>query len=656
MKIVDGLLFMKNLENPKEITERKKIDLENGEHNYSKNFDRTLTEEQEEDATSFSSKLLEHKSQLESRLLTREDLINLDETEPRWRYIRIGLLIGFGIIFFGLLAACIVYIIVGEKCPSVPKLPFWKSTVGYWLDVFAFKDSSGDLVGDLNGLTSEVDYIKTVVGAGYVILGPITKGFYNNSYNILGLVEDYKQLDEAVGTMDDFRVLLKQFHKKDIKVILTFDFNAISINHKWITENKVKLNSFENSLNNEMSRYGKAINVDIGGQKFYSVFGSPNVDLDLTSSETQKAIFDVIHFWMKEGIDGILLDNAAFFVEEEEGTQGNLGSTWSENCPNSQLYRNGSVKFVEIVREEMNKWIKESGKEKLLAVNSGDTGCGVGDNPDPMLMFRDVADLIISRELVFNRGRSEMRESFDKTTIEKYSTYSDSDREKLGLIASTSNNPTDSDVTQLALTLLLPGQPIIYYGTETGISTMELSLIPEKLYPKGKRYNDEVGFWSTRSHLPMPWDFNGRRFSATINDSSFSDYLDGYSHKETVEIQLAEGNNLSKLHLVKKLVTLRQHHSLKWGTMERISFGEASSDHVEAFVRKAKGFPSFIVVILKQLMEDYLLDLTSVCSSVTSKIIYPSHPHLQVDIPLTTSKIYIPKMDNSNYILVFHCN
>ncbi|VDO56785.1 unnamed protein product [Schistosoma margrebowiei] len=152
----------------------------------------------------------------------------------------------------------------------------------------------------------------------------------------------------------------------------------------------------------------------------------------------------------------------------------------------------------------------------------------------------------------------------------------------------------------------------------------------------------------------MPWDFNGKRFSATINDSSFSDYMNVYSHKETVE--LAEGNNRSKLHLVKELVTLRQHHSLKWGTMKRINFGEKSSDHIEAFVRKAQGFPSFIVVILKDLMEDSLLDLTFICSSVTPKIIYPSHPHLQVDIPLTTSKIYIPKMDNVVYILVFHCN
>ncbi|CAI2730996.1 unnamed protein product [Schistosoma spindalis] len=651
MEINDGLLFMKNSKTSKQITESKKVDVENGKHNYSTNLHKTLREE--EDPVNCSSKSLGHQSQLESRLLTREDLINLDKSEPRWRYIRIGLLIGFGIIFFGLLAACILYIIFGEKCSPVPKLPFWKSTVGYWLDVFAFKDSSGDLVGDLNGLTSEVDYIKTVVGAGYVILGPITKGFYTNSHNMLGLVEDYKQLDEAVGTMDDFRGLLKRFHKNGIKVILTFNFNAISINHKWITENKVKLMSFEKSRNNKLSRYGKPIDVDIGGQKFYSVFGSPNVDLDLTSAKTQK---DVIDFWMKEGIDGILLDNAAFFVEENEGTQSNSGSTWLENCPNSQLYRKGSVKFVEGVREEMNKWIKESGKEKLLAVNSGDTGCGVGDNPDPMLMFKDVADMIISREFVFNRGRSEMRVSFDKTVTQKYSTYSDSDKEKLGLTTSTSNNPTDSDMIQLALTLLLPGQPIIYYGTEMGINSMELSRIPKELYPKGKIYNNEEGFWSTRSHLPMPWDFNGRRFSATINDSTFSDYLNGYLHREVVEIQLAEGNDRSKLQLVNKLVTLRQNHSLKWGTMERISFGEVSSNHVEAFVRKAKGFPSFIVVILKDLMEDYLLDLTPVCSSVTPKIIYPSHSHLQVDIPLSTSKIYIPKMDNVNYILVFHCN
>ncbi|CAH8597545.1 Neutral and basic amino acid transport protein rBAT [Schistosoma haematobium] len=645
--------------NQQETTTKISVDKEYRKYDYSKNFDKTLTEE-EEDPTNCSSKLLKHQSQLESRLLTRKDLINLDETEPRWRYIRIGLLIGFGIIFFGLLAACIVYIIFGQKCPSVPKLPFWKSTVGYWLDVFAFKDSSGDLVGDLNGLTSEVDYIKTVVGAGYVILGPITKGFYTNSYNMLGLVEDYKQVDEAVGTMDDFRVLLKQFHKKDIKVILTFDFNAISISHKWIIQNKVKLMMFDDDFKNKKSRYGNRLDVNISHQKYYSVFEYPSIDLDLTSSETQKAIFDVIHFWMKEGIDGILLDNAAFFVEEEEeeGTQSNLSSTWLENCPNSQLYRNGSVKFVEGVREEMNKWIKDSGKEKLLAVNSGDTGCGVGDNPDPMLMFRDVADLIISREFVWGRGEKERELTFNQTALQKYLTYTDSDKEILGLTTSTVHIPPYGDTLQLATTLLLPGLPVIYYGTEIDVNRVTSQYLPESIYPKGKSYNDEPfdKYSSVLSHMPMPWDFNGMRFSATINDSRFRDYLNYYNNKKVVESELAEGNDKSVLRLVQKLVALRQNPSIKWGTMEQINIDQESVSYAEAFARKAKGFPTFIVVLIKYFKEDYFLDLTSVCSSITPRVIYPSHPQLSVDNALSTSKIFIPKLIYFSYILVFECN
>lgn len=103
------------------------------------------------------------------------------------------------------------------------------------------------------GFLSEVDYIKGVIGSGFVILGPITKGFYSNSHNMIGLVDDYEKLDEAVGTMDDFRHVLKQFHEKDLKVVLTFDFNSVSINHKWIKENRIKPKVFENSLRNQVT-------------------------------------------------------------------------------------------------------------------------------------------------------------------------------------------------------------------------------------------------------------------------------------------------------------------------------------------------------------------------------------------------------------------
>ncbi|CAH8571032.1 unnamed protein product [Schistosoma intercalatum] len=336
----------------------------------------------------------------------------------------------------------------------------------------------------------------------------------------------------------------------------------------------------------------------------------------------------------------------------------NLGSTWLENCPNSQLYRNGSVKFVESVREEMNKWIKESGKEKLLAVNSGDTGCGVGDNPDPMLMFRDVADLIISREFVWGRGEKERELTFNQTALQKYLTYTDSDKEILGLTTSTVHIPPYGDTLQLATTLLLPGLPVIYYGTEIDVNRVTLHYLPQSIYPKGKTYNDEPfdKYSSVLSHMPMPWDFNGKRFSATINDSRFRDYLIDYNDKKVVESELAEGNDKSVLRLVQKLVALRQNPSIKWGTMEQINIDQESVSHAEAFARKAKGFPTFIVVLVKYFKEDYFLDLTSVCSSITPRVIYPSHPQLSVDNALSTSKIFIPKLIYSSYILVFECN
>ncbi|CAH8296794.1 unnamed protein product [Schistosoma turkestanicum] len=456
MKRPDSVvLFLNNPEEQRQGVNKANANEEDGNAEFSGELDMISTEKKS--AINHSSKSIVNESKLEGRLLTRDDLINLDKNEPHWKYIRIGTLIAFATVFFGLLAACIAYMSFGQQCPSVPTLPFWKSSVGYWLDVFAFKDSSGDLVGDLKGLISEVDYIKSVIGAGFVILGPITKGFYTSPYNMLGLVEDYEQLDEAVGTMEDFRVLLKTFHKKGVKVVVTFNFNAISINHKWMKEKKVKLQSFKDPYNNKISRYGKAIDVDIDGKKYYSVFGSPNVDLDLTDPGTQRQIFNVIDVWMKEGIDGILLDKAAFFVEEEENVQRKLNSKWSENCPNSQLYRNGSVAFVKAVKQAMINWIKKSGKDKLLAVNSGDTGCGVNTNPDPMLMFRDAADLIISREFVFQRGESGRHMTFATTNIEKFSSYSDSDKENLILTTSTSNTPTYSNIVELASTLLLPG-------------------------------------------------------------------------------------------------------------------------------------------------------------------------------------------------------
>uniref|UniRef100_A0A3Q0KQQ3 Alpha-amylase, putative n=1 Tax=Schistosoma mansoni TaxID=6183 RepID=A0A3Q0KQQ3_SCHMA len=610
------------------------------------------SEDENNQSISDTSTSFEKISQVESC----SELTNLDETHSTWKYIVIVLSTVVSLLCLGLLVWLTLYITGWRKSTPISKLPFWNSEVGYWVDVFAFKDSNGDLVGDLNGFLSEVNYIKGVIGSGFVILGPITKGFYSNPHNMIGLVEDYEELDEAVGTINDFRHLLRRFHEKDLKVVLTFDFNSVSIDHKWIKEDRIKPKLFDNSLKNKISRYGKSPSVDIYAQKYYSVFGSPSVDLDLTDINTQNAIFDVVHYWMREGIDGILLDNAAYFVEQEERqeTQKKVFS-----CPQAEeTYTYGSVKFIEKVRQEIDKWMKTSGKKVLLGVNAGDTWCDLTGRPDPMLIFREVADVIIIREFLPNRGCKENFPTTKNLTC-KYHSYQDAYKQKLGLTVSTSSFPSRKDVLSLAASLLLPGIPIIYYGAELGMASLNRGRRPEKLYPQGKSYHNEdlLDYGSILSHQPMPWDTSGQRFSGAINDSSFKDYVKKNIKSEVVENVVGRQCEQTVYDLVQRLINLRQNPTFKSGTMEELSsFKDYEKYYYGVFVRRAPGFPTFVIVLMRYTTSNFVLDFRYICSSVSVRLVYPSIPNLPANNELRCPEIHIVNRTLSNQIIVLQCN
>ncbi|VDK37824.1 unnamed protein product, partial [Taenia asiatica] len=82
-------------------------------------------------------------------LLTKEDLLRLDAEQPIWRRVRIALIALFWVVWICLIVVSILYIVFTPKCPPRPVQSFWQSKVGYWVNPFAFKDSDGDLIGDL---------------------------------------------------------------------------------------------------------------------------------------------------------------------------------------------------------------------------------------------------------------------------------------------------------------------------------------------------------------------------------------------------------------------------------------------------------------------------------------------------------------------------
>ena len=107
-----------------------------------------------------------------------------------------------------MLVASIVIIIQAPKCPSPAPKNWWQKRPFYQISVKSFKDSNSDGNGDLNGVLEKADYLANTVGVGSIGLSPIMKD------------GDYQNVDESLGTLEDFKKLVAGMHEHEIKVIL----------------------------------------------------------------------------------------------------------------------------------------------------------------------------------------------------------------------------------------------------------------------------------------------------------------------------------------------------------------------------------------------------------------------------------------------------
>ncbi|KAA3676919.1 uncharacterized protein DEA37_0012147, partial [Paragonimus westermani] len=516
--------------------------------------------------------------------LTREDLLRLDIEEPIWRRIRIIMMVVFWVLWFGLLAASIVIIVLTPKCPPTPKLNFWQSKVGYWVDPFAFRDSGSDFIGDFKGLIEKLDYIKDTVGAGFVILGSFVSGHYTNTKNRLGLVENFTDVDSALGSMNDFRTLIKAFHRKGVEVVVTLDFNSISLSNSWANQPSSLQASTNEALN-------------------------------------------VIEYWLSEGADGILLSNAAFYVEDfsestdvENGTIARSSSNkWFDSFPSSQIFTNGSVQFVQKVRKVIDDFSTLTSRQRKVS---------------PAI------------------------ESWEVSSVTSYNKVSGQFKSSLALITASPSDPPHADILSLASIFLLPGTPLLYYGSELAVSIKPTTTPPKNIYPISKVPFPNLSVRDSElvCQLPMPWDQSGMGFSSALSGDTFRAYLKEFAVSETVESALSFGRGHTPFNMVEQLIRLRPKPSLLWGEFEELEFGNSeNTEGVELFTRTATGYPPFIIAFLNQKL-DYgaVFNFTNVCSQVIPRLTYPLRTELVPDKVVSSSRIYL-KANNESAVYVFEC-
>jgi trehalose-6-phosphate hydrolase len=193
----------------------------------------------------------------------------------------------------------------------------FKNSVVYQIYPKSFYDSNGDGFGDLRGVTKKLDYLNEL-GVDYIWLTP----FYVSPQNDNGYdVADYRSIDPAYGTMEDFEELVQAANKRGIEIMLDMVFNHTSSEHEWFKNALAGEEKYRNYYifkegkngkepTNWISKFGGSAWEKIeGSNEFYlHLFDKTQPDLNWENIEVQNEVFDIVNFWINKGVKGFRLD------------------------------------------------------------------------------------------------------------------------------------------------------------------------------------------------------------------------------------------------------------------------------------------------------------------------------------------------------------
>ncbi len=277
------------------------------------------------------------------------------------------------------IAALAILIVCGTASPQTSD-PWWKHALVYEIYPRSFQDSNGDGVGDLNGITSRLDYLKDL-GVDAIWLSPI----YPSPQVDFGYdISDYEQVDPQYGTLANFDRLEAESQKRGIRIIMDMVMNHTSDKHPWfIGSASSKTNPKRDWYvwrdgtapgpghppNNWQSIFGhSAWQYDAKtGQYYYHKFYAQQPDLNWRNPEVQKAMFDSVRFWLDRGVAGFRLDAIPTLFEDPDlHDEKVLPGTNAYGDPNLDDARTNNLPEVHDVLRELRKVTDSYAGDRVL--------------------------------------------------------------------------------------------------------------------------------------------------------------------------------------------------------------------------------------------------------------------------------------------------
>lgn len=204
---------------------------------------------------------------------------------------------------------------------------WYKEMAVYQVWPRSFCDGNGDGIGDLKGILSKLDYIKSI-GVDAIWFSPLyVSPFKDHGYDIA----DYKDISPDFGTLEEFKTVLDEAHKRGLKVIMDLVINHTSDQHKWFIESKKgKDNPYHDYYfwrkgkgklppNDWMSNFaGRAWEYDENLDEWYlHLFAKEQPDLNMDNPKVREEVKDIMKFWLDMGVDGFREDVITYISKRE---------------------------------------------------------------------------------------------------------------------------------------------------------------------------------------------------------------------------------------------------------------------------------------------------------------------------------------------------
>src|SRR6201747_2046737 len=208
---------------------------------------------------------------------------------------------------------------------------WYKDAIIYQLHVKAFADSNNDGIGDFAGLTDKLDYLQELGVTAIWLLPFYPSPMRDDGYDIA----DYYDVNPNFGTLEDFRAFLAAAHERGLRVITELVINHTSDQNPWFQKSR---RAAPGSREREMyvwsdspEKYEEARIIfkdfetsnwswdPVAKAYYWHRFYSHQPDLNFDNPRVQEALFQIIDYWLKIGVDRLRLD-AVPYLHEREGT------------------------------------------------------------------------------------------------------------------------------------------------------------------------------------------------------------------------------------------------------------------------------------------------------------------------------------------------